>query len=91
MEFLGPNMCIVYFNNDIRSFLVQSPLLKKVNYLDLVCSVHVVTDETGLSYSKRGRLNKWHFQDLIYSVLKSIQLEKPTLTGVTSKGGIFLT
>ena len=28
------------FNNDIRSFLVKFPLLKKRNYLHLVCSVY---------------------------------------------------
>ena len=78
------------FNNDIRSFNVKSPLLKKINYLDLVCSVHVVTNETGLSYSKRGRLKKWHFLYLIYSVMKSIKLEKSIVTGITSKSGILI-
>ena len=82
-------MCNICFNNDIISFLVKSPLLKKVNYLDLICSVHVVTDKTGLSYCKMGGLKKWHFQDLIYSVLKSIQLEKPILQESPQKVAFF--
>ena len=42
--------------------------LKKWHFPDLVCSVHVLTITTGLSYSNRSRLKKWHFLDLICSV-----------------------
>ena len=41
---------------------------QKVAFLDLVCSVHVVTITTGSSYSNRSLLKKWHFPDLICSV-----------------------
>ena len=38
------------------------------HYLDLICSVHIVTIKIGLSCSKKSRLKKWHFLDLVCSV-----------------------
>ena len=35
----------------------------------LVCSVHVVTIISSLSYSNRSLLKKWHFLDLVCSLL----------------------
>ena len=65
MAFSRPNMCTTCCNNANRSLLFKHPLLKKWYFLDLVCSVHVVTITSGLSYSNRSFLPKWHFQDLI--------------------------
>ena len=45
---VGPNVCNICNNHEQRSFLVKSPLLKKWNFLDIVCSVHVVTITTKL-------------------------------------------
>ena len=42
--------------------------LKKWHFLDLICSVHVVTIITGLSNTNRSRLKKWHFLNIICSV-----------------------
>ena len=37
-------------------------------FIDLVCSVHVITIIIGLSYSNRSCLKTWHFLELICSV-----------------------
>ena len=50
---------------DIRCF---SSCLKKWTFLDLVCSVDLVTITTGLIHSDRSCLKKRHFLDLLCSV-----------------------
>ena len=37
-------------------------------FFDLVCSVHVLTITTELSYSNMSRLKKWHYLDLVCAV-----------------------
>ena len=46
----------------------SSSCLKNRHFLDLVCSKHVVTTTTGISYSKKSYLKKWHFLDLVCSI-----------------------
>ena len=48
------------------------------NYLDLLCSVYVVTSTTGLSYSIRSHLKKWLFLDLREA------LKKKTIESLTA-------
>ena len=67
VTFSWPNMCNICCNHS-RSLLVKSPLFKKWHYLDLICSVYIVTITIGLTCSKKSRLKKWHFPDLVYSV-----------------------
>ena len=67
-------------------------LLKKWQFPDIVCSLHVVTIATGLSYSNRSLLKKWHFLDIVCSVhVVTIKLGQAIVTGVSSKSGIFPT
>ena len=65
MAFSAPYMCNICCNHENRSLFFQPPFLKKWHYLDLICSLHVVTMTTGLSYSNRSCLKKWHFLDLV--------------------------
>ena len=48
--------------------LFKSFLLKKWHFLDLVCSVHVVTNTTECSHSKQSLLKMWHFLDLLCAI-----------------------
>ena len=48
--------------------LYQYWLPIKQNYMDLVCSVHVVIITTGFRYSKRRGLKRKHFLDLLCSI-----------------------
>ena len=54
-------------------YLTKSYLLKNWHYLDLICSVKVVSITTVLSCSNRSVLKKWHFLDLVCSVLVIIK------------------
>ena len=67
MEFSRPYICTTCCNHDNKYILVKYPLLKKKHFLELLCSVHVVTITTGFSYSNRSLLKKWHFLDLVCS------------------------
>ena len=62
--------CINHHN---RSSYTNSSRLKYWHFLDLVCSIHVVTITTWLSFSNRKCLKKRHFPNLICTV-RYIQL-----------------
>ena len=67
-----PYMCTTCCNNDKRSGQMSSP--NNWHFLDLACSVHVVTITTGLSYSNKSLLKKWHFPDLICAMHVNLSL-----------------
>ena len=62
MAFSGPNMCNLVFNNENRSLLVKSSLLKKWHYLDLVVVVVVVVVSVSHLSLKSGIFRSYYIQ-----------------------------
>ena len=56
------------WNHENIDLIVKCLLLQKSHFLDLVCSVQIVTITTWFSYSNRSFLKKWNFLDLIRSI-----------------------
>ena len=71
----GHSMLCTCINHHNGSSYTNSSRLKKWHFLDLVCSIHVVTITTWLSYSNRKCLKKRHFLNLICAVL-NLNLKK---------------
>ena len=65
MALFGLSIFSIYSNHNNGVKLNKRSCLKKLHFIDLVCSLPIVTIAIGVRYNDSSRITNWNFLDLV--------------------------